>query len=429
MVSDFFYPNIGGVEEHIFNLSQCLMSNGNKVVVVTHSYGNRKGVRYMSNGLKVYYIPIKVMYNQCVLPTYFCNIPIIRYIYIRERVDIVHSHSAFSTLAHEGLLVGNMMGLKTVFTDHSLLGFSDVGSIFINIVLRMALSACNHCICVSHTGKENTVLRANAKIDNVSVIPNSVDTQMFHPIPELRFKDNVTIIVLSRLVYRKGIDLVIQIIEEMCPKYPEINFLIGGDGPKRVLLEELRQRGGFHNRVTLLGTVEHSEVKYVMNKGHIFLNCSLTEAYCMAIVEAVSCGLLVVSTNVGGIPEVLPKDLLYLTKPEVPELIKGIESALHVVKSGQIVCPYKLNLKVKGMYDWGNIASRVERVYDLISCQKKRTLKQIFQCYLSSGVWPFLVIVALAHLMLIILDIFVPRENIDICRNYPSQTRKQFKKD
>lgn len=54
MVSDFFYPNMGGVEEHIFNLSQCLISRGHKVIVMTHSYGERIGVRYMTNGLKVW---------------------------------------------------------------------------------------------------------------------------------------------------------------------------------------------------------------------------------------------------------------------------------------------------------------------------------------------------------------------------------------
>lgn len=53
MASDFFYPNMGGVEEHIFNLSQCLIMKGYKVIVLTHSYQDRVGVRYMTNGLKV----------------------------------------------------------------------------------------------------------------------------------------------------------------------------------------------------------------------------------------------------------------------------------------------------------------------------------------------------------------------------------------
>jgi len=40
---------------------------------------------------------------------------------------------------------------------------------------------CDHCICVSHTGKENTVLRAKVQKEKVSVIPNAVDTTLFTP--------------------------------------------------------------------------------------------------------------------------------------------------------------------------------------------------------------------------------------------------------
>lgn len=56
------------------------------------------------------------------------------------------------------------------------------------------------------------------------------------------------------------------------------------------LLEEIRERKGLQDRVTLLGSLEHSQVRNVLTQGHIFLNTSLTEAYCMAIVEAASCG-------------------------------------------------------------------------------------------------------------------------------------------
>ena len=52
MVSDFFYPNFGGVEHHIFHLALCLMQRGHKVVVLTHAYGERCGVRFMTHGLK-----------------------------------------------------------------------------------------------------------------------------------------------------------------------------------------------------------------------------------------------------------------------------------------------------------------------------------------------------------------------------------------
>lgn len=50
-------------------------------------------------------------------------------------------------------------------------------------------------------------------------------------------------------------------------------------------------------RVRLLGALEHKDVRNVLVQGHIFLNTSLTEAFCMAIVEAASCGLQVKSSE------------------------------------------------------------------------------------------------------------------------------------
>ena len=82
-----------GVEGHIFQLSQCLLELGHKVVVITHFYKSRNGVRYMTNGLKVYYLPMIPFYNQCVLPCVYVSCSIIRDILLREKITIVHGHS------------------------------------------------------------------------------------------------------------------------------------------------------------------------------------------------------------------------------------------------------------------------------------------------------------------------------------------------
>ena len=110
LVSDFFYPNMGGVESHLYQLAQCLLEQGHKVIIVTHSYGNRTGIRFMANYLKVYYLPIKPFYNQAVLPTIVGSLPYLRFIFNSEKIQIVHGHSAFSTLAHEALFVGSLLG-------------------------------------------------------------------------------------------------------------------------------------------------------------------------------------------------------------------------------------------------------------------------------------------------------------------------------
>ncbi|CAO2816784.1 unnamed protein product [Amaranthus hypochondriacus] len=223
MVSDFFYPNFGGVESHIYYLSQCLLELGHKVVVLTHAYGNRSGVRYMTKGLKVYYVPWKPLFMQNVLPTFSGTLPILRTILVREKISLVHGHQAFSTLCHEALMHARTMGYKVVFTDHSLYGFADVGSIHMNKVLQFTLADATQAICVSHTSKENTVLRSGISPEKVYVIPNAVDTAMFKPAPERLSCDQIVIVVISRLVYRKGADLLVEVIPEVCRLHPNVS--------------------------------------------------------------------------------------------------------------------------------------------------------------------------------------------------------------
>lgn len=384
----------------------------------------------MTSGLKVYYLPIKVFYNQCILPTMICNIPILRNIFIREQIQIVHGHSAFSALAHEAMQIGTLMGLRAIFTDHSLFGFADLSAVFTNKFLQISLSFSNHCICVSHTGKENTVLRARVKASNVSVIPNAVNAAQFTPNPINRASSNsdiITIVIVSRLVYRKGIDLLAGII----PCFKEnrnINFIIAGDGPKRELLEEIREKNNMQDRIQMLGALEHSDVRDVLTCGHIFLNTSLTEAYCMAIVEACSVGLHIVSTKVGGVPEVLPESLnVILAQPDVPSLIAALDTTIDKIKrfrkgissKDEITCPFRTNQIVSNLYNWNDIAIRTEKIYKKVLDEPAQTLKGIMRNIISrSGVYLYLLVVTLCHLILKFMDWFYPSEFIEICENY-----------
>jgi len=103
---------MGGVEMHIWYLAQCLMQRGHKVIVVTHAYGDRQGVRYMTNGLKVYYLPLSVFYDQVTLPTLHAFFPLFRDILVRENISLVHGHQSTSTLTNECILFARTMGYQ-----------------------------------------------------------------------------------------------------------------------------------------------------------------------------------------------------------------------------------------------------------------------------------------------------------------------------
>lgn len=63
---------------------------------------------------------------------------------------------------------------------------------------------------------------------------------------------------ITRLQYRKGVDLLIGLIPKIVAKYPHVNFIIGGDGDKMVQLRALVQKYNLFQRVELLGALKHS---------------------------------------------------------------------------------------------------------------------------------------------------------------------------
>ena len=490
IVCDFFYPRLGGVEMHIWSLSQCLLRLGHRVCVISNLYtspstskesspSKRVGVRVMASGLRVYYMNLHIMADQVILPTFTAGFPIFRKILLREQVTIVHGHCATSTFQHECIFQARTMGIRCCYTDHSLFSFHDFVGINVNKFLKLTLSDVEHCICPSHTCRENLVLRAAIDPSKVSTIPNAVDADKFMPLasdtqqhrqlyssPTMlsslsessnktpgggggfcpgttleggsSFEEGslsstttneiaqVTIVVISRLVYRKGIDLLVDVIPLVCKALPHVRFIVGGDGPKKLLLDEMRERNRLQDRVELLGPVPHSKVRDVLCRGQIFLNCSLTESFCIAVLEAACCGLHVVSTKVGGLPEVLPDRMIdFSNEVTAQDLVSAVIIAVGRVTRGEIDSwDYHTEIRDRSVYSWESVAMRTVIVYDRIASAPLVSLAERFRRLYSAGpvLGPIaMVLASMVFLYWAFLELVDPSCDVDIVPYYPQE--------
>lgn len=425
MISDFFYPNMGGVETHIWCLAMTLIERGHKVIVITHAYGDRSGIRYMTNGLKVYYLPRTVVYDHVTFPAIVSLFPLLRNILIREQISIVHGHQSTSPLAHQGIILARTMGMRACFTDHSLFGLNEVPGIHLSKLLQFTLSDIDSVICVSNTCRENLVLRACLHPSMVFTIPNAVDPTKFTPDPSKRYPTKtINIVMLSRLVYRKGIDLAVKVIPILCREFPSVYFIIGGEGPKKLLLEEMRERHNLHHRVELLGAVPHHQVRDVLVRGHIFFNCSLTESFCIALLEAASCGLFVVSCRVGGVPEVLPQSMIKFADPSVEDLVVALSDGISMARR---VIPNEMHNRVMMMYSWEDVTRRTELIYNKISQHIEPSIATRLQRFYSLGPWSgwaACIAIAFLHIVWKLLEYAYPESGIEICPEYLPQLKR-----
>ncbi|KAL0958026.1 hypothetical protein HGRIS_000202 [Hohenbuehelia grisea] len=429
MISDFFHPNVGGVENHIYMLSSYLIRRGHKVIVITHSHPpDRVGVRWLLPCLKVYYIPFPAIASSATLPNFFTFMPYFRNIVLREHISLIHAHASLSSLGHEGILHAHLFGIRTVFTDHSLFGFADAASILTNKLLAGTLRNVDAVICVSHTGRENTVLRGELYHqvgddpksimvnDNVYVIPNTLVADQFQPDPDfVEPPGQITIVVLARLAYRKGIDLLVATAPRICEAFPQVKFRIGGDGPKLIELLQMREKYRLQDRIELLGPVRPTDVRSVLTKGSIFMNTSLTESFGIAMLEAACAGLYVVSTRVGGVPEILPQDMISFANPDADDVFRAIEEAVKIVSMGRHD-PLRAHARVKSFYDWGAVTERTERVYDSVLKSESRSLQERMHRTMQLGLFAgpiYTTILIVECIFFLFLEHFWPREDID----------------
>jgi len=439
-VCDFFYPNFGGVENHIYYLSKGLQKLGHEVIVITHSYDGHRGLCYISEdriisadnkyssqreseiniiadaprdsstagsqSLKVYYVPKVVVYQQASLPSLYSIYGTIRRIFVQEGVQIVHGHQSTSTMAHECMFIARAMGLKTVFTEHSLYGFAELFSMdrIINKVLKMTLSDVDHVICVSNSCRDNLVSRVSRTgcpaftcSAFLSTIPNAIDGCKFVPdhTKKLPRKPKINVVIMSRFVYRKGIDMVVQLIPLICAAHKHVYFIIGGDGPKRNMIQEMISKYALQDQVELNGVIPHEQVRDFLVRGHIFLNCSLTESFCMSLVEAAACGLHVVSTNVGGVPEVLPSSMTQLVEPNLSDLQQALSEAVEATALVQTKEENKQvheenmrqrHKEILAMHSWDDVTDKTVRVYDRVAASPQQGLWERLKKYSTAGV-------------------------------------------
>ncbi|KAK4046192.1 Phosphatidylinositol N-acetylglucosaminyltransferase GPI3 subunit [Microbotryomycetes sp. JL201] len=426
LISDYFYPKVGGVESHIYSLAGSLAQLDHKAHAHRSIRFRASGVRHLPFGIKVYNIPIQQLppeHVQATLPNFFTALPLLRNILLREQIDILHAHAALSAEGMEGIIHARTLGIKAVFTDHSLFGLGNMAEIWGNKMLKGCLSDVEAVICVSHTGKENTVLRGALNPSLVHVIPNAVVASHFRPRdPPEPVPDTITIVCITRLVYRKGIDLLIAALPKICALHPNVRILIGGDGPKIVELDQMRDKHQslLRDRVELLGPVRHENL---LSRAQIFLNPSLTEAFGIGILEAACAGLFVVSTRVGGVPEVLPPGLVEFAEPEVDDLVRAISRAIEHVKSGKHD-PWLAHTQLKEMYSWTDVAERTEKVYyDAMLVPDVPVVERLRRYYGTGAIFGKIlcIIICVDYVLVAILDFFYPRDEIDIAPKFGLQ--------
>jgi len=174
------------------------------------------------------------------------------------------------------------------------------------ILFNYTVKRADKIIAISKKAKD--MLTSLVPESKIKIIPPGVDLKLWNFYPfESKKSEVINIVVAGYFVKRKAIDLVIKAMHELVffYKISDVQLFILGDGPEKDKLLNLVQSLKLENKINFEGFVNNTDVSSYYRTAHIFVNMSYSESWGQVYLEAMACGLPIVTTENDGSVEII----------------------------------------------------------------------------------------------------------------------------
>jgi glycosyltransferase involved in cell wall biosynthesis len=227
-------------------------------------------------------------------------------------------------------------------------------------------------ITLSNAFRDLLIANYGVAPGKIHVIPGAIDTSQFQPADRVRARDLLgwpqeqrIIFSIRRLVERTGLHALIAAFASVATKYPDVSLFIGGKGPLQEVLRTQIRSLGLEHRIRVLGFVRESLLATHYQAANISIVPSQSlEGFGLTTLESLACGIPVLVTPVGGLPEVVgrlaPSCVLCGCSPS--EIAEGLDAYL----GGKMPVPAASDCVayVKKHFIWETVAKKVLAIYD-----------------------------------------------------------------
>lgn len=367
-----YFPWVGGAEVFTQHLAEYMVTRGHQVDIVTGLLG-KPGIEYdgwqkeldVINGVNVHRVRVPgVKYAGIVVGIWRM---LTRSLKLQQQndYDIIHSH-IFPAMVCGAL---SKRDKKLVIT----LQGGDIGeykeSSRLIRVLEMpfiywSLRKADLVHCVS-----THIARAARRLctRDVTVVPNGVDTSIFHPGDRYQLRKKLgysprekIVVSTSRLTPKNGLDYLIKATAPL----GDVKLIIIGDGEQRKHLESLIQGLKLKNRVFLLGTLPHKELPQYLAIADAFCRPSVNEGFGISFIESMACRIPTIGTAVGGITDIINHGENGILVP--PEDAGTLSRALKwIIEDGNLAkqIAERGYQTVREKFTWEKVLQQMEDVY------------------------------------------------------------------
>ncbi|OGE42654.1 hypothetical protein A3B45_00425 [Candidatus Daviesbacteria bacterium RIFCSPLOWO2_01_FULL_39_12] len=301
-----FPPNVGGVETHLDDLVKVLIKRGWEVTVLTYQPLTTK-VDWKMIEKKRHLLIFRIFW----IKGFFYKLvkyPLLEFLYLLPGLfflsplfilvrnpQVIHAHGLVAGFA--AVFWGKVFDKKVIISTHSIYSFPKNGlyRYFVSWIFKNA----SLCFGLSKQAVEEikSLGIPSEKVDNFTYW---IDLKKFHTIKQLRRNKRFTVLFVGRLVAEKGIN---ELLESVKSWKREINLKIVGSGPLEGKIKEFTQK---YKNVELVGVLDQDKLPIYYGKSDILIVPSVSEeGFGRVILESLACGLPVIGSNRGAVPEAM----------------------------------------------------------------------------------------------------------------------------
>lgn len=354
MFSDYFHPELGGIQDSIATTGQALARRGHELDIHVPRYATRdyrrvglepreiglgSGVTIQRHGsLRA---PSSTQQSRAVAPSPLAMLRLFR----QTRPDIIHAHS-FLGLGLEAVLAGTLLRIPVVGTGHTAIqAFAPYLPIKASWAADYVAWFHNRCDFVTAPSRSVLDELGLARLRRPHrIISNPIDTAIFRPAPpdeRARLKAELklsaaTITYAGRLGPEKNVDVLVRAVAILRSKHPAVTLAIAGHGSHEACLRRLAMQLGIDRQVAFLGTLPKERLAGLLQASEVFAMMSTSETQSMALLQAMACGTPVVAANSRALPEFVTPKNGFLLAPDDPHALARQLSVLLDLESYRV---------------------------------------------------------------------------------------------
>lgn len=375
VVTHTFLPHVGGIERVVYEQCKRLIQKQFEPMVLTHrNYTARK---YVYDGIKVQcYDSLNVGFRLGI-PYAIPQVSSFKtFLETVKSNDLIHVHGHPYLSSFLAAKIAKRYSKPLVLTQHNT--FIEYNNIWDTAeklndlaIGKQVLNEVDKIIVVSNATKKY-VLTLGANPEKVEVLHNGVDLNRFKPLSEVKdqmrkklsiSKDAEVVLTVRRIVYKNGIDTLLESAEIAVKRNPKLVFVVVGKGPDS---EEVKEKIGqlrMQNNFRLTGFVSDENLPLYYNAADLFaLPSKSGEGLPLVVLEAMSCGLPVIATNVGGTSEVMSEDYGKLVPPNSPDSLA--EALVEFSRKDLTALKKDLRTMMEQKYSWDKNVEKLSEIYE-----------------------------------------------------------------